>query len=235
MKIYIVEDEEIHSNKLIDFIHEFKKQNSLDVDFDIDVFKSPIDFFNGYKNDANIVFFDIQMPGMNGMEGAKKLRAKDENVVIFFITSFAQYALQGYEVGAVDYALKPLTYSEFSMKFRRALKRIKIETDDSIKVKVNKSFEIIPISSILYIESVQHRITIHLIDGEITTRETLTTIENKLNGKPFSRCNNCYLVNLSKVSKVDKLSVYIGKEELQISRPRKKEFQQAFLDFVDGK
>ena len=80
---------------------------------------NPGSSFENYKMIFDIIIFDIDMPGINGIDTARKLREMDSNVTIIFVTNIAQYAINGYEVDAVDYILKPVSYYDFSMKFHR--------------------------------------------------------------------------------------------------------------------
>lgn len=72
-----------------------------------------------------MILLDIEMPGINGMDAAAKIRESDQDVVLMFITNIASYAIRGYEVGALDFVMKPITYYAFSMRFTRALKRVR--------------------------------------------------------------------------------------------------------------
>ena len=99
----------------------------------------------------DIVILDIEMPGMNGMEAAEKIRQADEDVVLMFITNMIQYAIRGYSVGALDFVMKPVNYYTFSLKLTRAIGRIqKIEKE--ILLKQQDSVKKVPVEEIYYVE-----------------------------------------------------------------------------------
>ena len=88
------------------------------------VFYNAMSFLGKYTAEYDIIFMDILMPMMNGMDAARILREKDEKVMVIFVTNMQQYAIQGYEVGAFDFILKPVSYPEFKLKFTRALSKL---------------------------------------------------------------------------------------------------------------
>ena len=88
------------------------------------VFYNAMAFLSKYSGDYDIVFMDILMPMMNGMDASRILREKDDKVMVIFVTNMQQYAIQGYEVGAFDFILKPIRYPEFKLKFTRAVSKL---------------------------------------------------------------------------------------------------------------
>lgn len=120
--IAIVEDEKEFSIQLVDYLKQYEKEN--DVEFKVSVFYDGESILKDYTSDYDAIFLDIQMPGINGMEVAERIREMDEDVVLMFITNMAQYAISGYSVGALDFVMKPISYYTFSMKLGRVLKRV---------------------------------------------------------------------------------------------------------------
>ncbi len=92
--------------------------------FDVSYYSDGISFINQMDENLDLVFMDIGLPGQNGIETAKMLRQKDSNVCIIFLTELIQFAVEGYEVHAYDYLVKPMNYSFFSMKFERILQYV---------------------------------------------------------------------------------------------------------------
>lgn len=121
MRIAIVDDEEIERNRLQEYLEKYEEENR--VVLNVDNFSSGDQLMKNYRLAYDIILFDVDMPGTNGMETAKRIREVDANVVMLFVTNIAQYAIDGYEVEAVDYILKPIAYYDFSMKFKRAVRR----------------------------------------------------------------------------------------------------------------
>lgn len=110
-KTAIVEDNSVDAGKLKDFLERFAAKSG-EV-FITTVFKDAADFLNGYKQIYDMVFMDIELPGINGMEAAHKLRTVDGKVTLIFVTNMARFAVKGYEVDAADYVVKPVHYGEF--------------------------------------------------------------------------------------------------------------------------
>ncbi len=224
--VAIVEDEEIHQQALQAHLLRYGQEN--DVAFDIRVFANPILLLENYKPVYDLIFMDIQMPDLSGMETARKLRAVDQNVLLIFVTSLAQYAIEGYEVAAVDYILKPVQYFSFAMRLTRAIWRINAEAGEALQVANSSGTARIKLRDILYVEISGHTMTYHTHEGIVLGTGTLSALEEKLRGKRFARCNSCYLVNLAYVDTVKGYQLLLKDgTELQISQPKKKTFMQA--------
>ena len=226
--VAIVEDEEIHQQALREHLLRYAGEN--DVTFDIRLFANPILLLENYRP-YDLIFMDIQMPDLNGMETARKLRAMDQNVLLIFVTSLAQYAIEGYEVAAVDYILKPVQYFSFAMRLTRAIWRISAEAGEAITVANTEGSARIKLRDLLYVEISGHAMTYHTHEGTVSGTGTLSALEEKLRGKRFARCNSCYLVNLAYVDTVKGYQLLLKDgTELQISQPKKKSFMQALKD-----
>ena len=120
LNVAIVEDDINASNKLVSFFDEFKKEN--DIDFNIKTFTNGESFLKEHDK-YDVVFMDIELPGMNGMETITKLRMINQNIIVVFVTNLAQYAIKGYEVNAFDFIVKPVSYYGFCLKLNRVLIR----------------------------------------------------------------------------------------------------------------
>ena len=120
-KVAIVEDDRVASDTLKEYIERFAAEKNEKIE--AEVFEDGLKFIGGYKPVYDIVFMDVVMPGINGIETAKKLREIDNGVVLVFITSMAQYAINGYEVDAADFLLKPVSYFTFSLKLAKIMRR----------------------------------------------------------------------------------------------------------------
>ena len=119
MKVAIVDDELKMRQIMTDYVKRFGEEAGIELE--TVTFESGEQFLKDYKMIYDIIIFDIDMPGINGIDTARKLRETDTNVTIIFVTNIAQYAINGYEVDAVDYILKPVSYYDFSMKFHRTV------------------------------------------------------------------------------------------------------------------
>lgn len=221
-KIAIVEDNRAAAEKMQGYLERYAQSHK--ENFDIAVFGDALAFLDSYRRIYDMVFMDIELPFINGMEAAQKLREIDQQVVLIFVTNMAQFAVKGYEVDALDYLVKPVHYGDFELKLHRAVSRLK-ESQEALLVQRQSGMIRLKLQEISYIEVRGHTLIFHTEAGEITGSGTLQELENKLRNKGFLRCNKCYLVNQRHIAAVQGYTLVMAQgEELQISRPRKKTF-----------
>lgn len=230
--IAIVEDEDLAAQALIDHIKQYEAQTGQS--FQIFRFANGADFLQDYRAVYAVVFLDVQMPKMNGLETALQLRRCDKNVSIIFITNLVQYALKGYEVDAVSYLIKPVSYYDFSMKFKKALDIYLLNEDRSFTVNTPGGLCRISTDRLMYVEIMNHRLFYHLIDDVIEMTGVLSGVEQQLSRFGFLRCNKCYLVNPKFIVKVKGSTVQVGDNLLQISRPRRAAFLAELANWYAG-
>lgn len=230
-QICIVDDEDNSLNQLKEILLKFFKGKSIQVD--IFSFNNPVNFIDKFiPNKYDIIFLDISMPQINGIDVGKKIREKDISTTIVFTTSLIQYALSGYEVNAFDYLLKPINYSSLALTLQRWLK-LQNNNDNSITIKYKNSFIKLDIISILYIEVIDHKLIIHTKNEDYSLRDSLDNYIDKLKDYNFSLCNRCYLVNLKYVSKITQDNVIVGNDKLILSKKRRAEFINAINLFIN--
>lgn len=220
--IAVIEDEDVHAAKLEEDLALYQKECRCELR--VDRFRSAEAFLTDYRPVYAVVFMDIQLPGMNGMEAAFKLRELDRTVSLIFITSLSQYAQKGYEVDAVGYLLKPVSYYDFSLKFRKALDLYVMAEERNVSLDVPGGICWVSCNKLMYVEIIRHRLYYHMVDGVVEATGVLSAVEKQLEAHGFLRCNNCYLVNPKFVVNVKGLTVQVGNEELAISRPRRGTF-----------
>lgn len=178
---------------------------------------------------------DIEMSEMDGMAAARRIRERDDKVVIVFITAAPQYAISGYEVRALSYLLKPLPWFAFSQELKKSIDMVRRNGDDSMLIETGNGQMRLNLADILYLESIRHTIVIHTLDGKYSINGTLKDMEAKLADRHFFRSNSCYLVNLKHVTGVaDQDCIMSDDERLRVSRPRKKAFLAALADYMGG-
>ncbi|MFT4145675.1 MAG: LytTR family DNA-binding domain-containing protein [Mobilitalea sp.] len=231
-KVAIVEDDIKYIRQLSEYIRRYAAENQENIE--IKIFTDGIDIADDYKADYDVIFMDIQMKIMDGMKAAQNIRKMDENVILIFITNMAQYAIQGYSVNAMDFVLKPLSYFAFAQELAKAIRRLKERTQAYLTIKQETGMIRLEVTQIIYIESLGHKILIHVKNKAYESIGTMKSMEQQMTKYKFFRCNSGYIVNLRYVESVEQNIVTVFGHKLQISRPRKKYFMDALTDYVGG-
>lgn len=233
MKIGILEDEKEVSDKIQSFVRKFFDGRGENVN--ISAYSDAFTLLESYQADTDVLFMDIQMNLMTGMEAAARIRQIDAHVLIVFVTNLAQYAVEGYSVNAFDFILKPVDYNSFAMKLERICKELKHRNAESfINVKTKSGYTRLNVSEIIYVEVKAHDIIYHTVKENIVVRGTLKNIAGELGKQYFSLCNSCYLVNLSHVKKATKTVLLSNGEELFISQGKRKQFMTELAKYIGG-
>jgi len=232
LHIALVEDEDTTRAQLQAFLAQYAAEHGQE--FQISLFRDGSEILEDYRASYDIIFLDIEMPHINGMETAERIRTQDDEVVLVFITNLVQYAIRGYAVRALDYVLKPVNYGTFALKLEKAARMAGRRTSGQIILRLSDGIQRLNTRDIYYVE-VQRGI-LHYVTalGEFSVRGTLQSVEEELQRHHFARCNYWYLVNLSHVTKVLKDTVEVAGIKLQISRRNKNTFMTALTEYVGG-
>ncbi len=179
--------------------------------------------------DFDIVFLDIQMEQLNGMETAKMLRQRSASTVLIFVTVSKEYVFDAFEVTAYDYLLKPLNRERFQRTMNRVLARFN-QAAPSIVVQKGTSCEVIPLAQIVYCEVQGRKIYIHQENGMVTDYyDRLEEFERRLDRR-FFKCHRSYLVNLDKVRGCHAGQAALSDgSEIPVSRLRERQLTEALL------
>ena len=230
LKLLIVEDDDETAKTIGKFLIRYFSRT--DTEVAIERYRDARVFLETYPRDADVVFMDIELPGMNGMDAVRELRKTDGNVTVIFVTNLAQYAVSGYEVNAFDFIVKPIKYYNFAMKLRRAFECLDNSCKRKIWVTTRQGKQMIDADKLKYVEVMQHTLVFHMKGETVSGTGTLKSVQTALAGLPFALCNRCYLVNLHFVTQIDGNTVCVGGEMLQISIPKKKEFYCALNKYL---
>ena len=231
LEIAIVEDEESYRNTLCEYLRKYETETEEEIH--ISVFTDGDEIVENYAAKFDIILMDIEMQFMNGMEAARKIRESDTSVIIIFITNMAQYAIQGYEVDALDYVLKPISYFAFSQRIKRAVGRMKKREEHYINIVSKNGVNKVAVSEIGWIESEGHRLTYHAKDQVYeSTLHSMKEIEKQLEDYNFYRCNKGYLVNLAHVKAIRDGWAILTNGQVMISRAKKSDFQKALTTYA---
>lgn len=183
-----------------------------------------------------MILLDVEMPAMNGMDTARSIRLVDQEVLIMFITNLAQYALNGYEVQAFDYMLKPVSYSALAMKLKLALRVLQKNEDHSIILNQDGELFRVPLSHLYYVEIYSHRLCFHTMerDIDINSTRTLSDLEQELKPDGFVRCHESILVNARYVDHIKGCALTVAGREIPISKNRRDEVLKELLACAKG-
>ncbi len=175
---------------------------------------------------------DIEMPGMDGMAAARKLRERDEDMCLIFVTKLFQYAIEGYSVRAMDFLVKPVTPEKLAPKLERALQTIDRRRRTRIAVQAGEMTKWLDTAEILYVEVMNHTLYYHMKEESFSAYGTIKESEQKLAPLGFARCSNSFLVNLRYVDAISGSEVLIGGDRLPIGRTKRREFLQRMAEFA---
>lgn len=223
-RIAIIEDDPAYCAYLEECLMRYAASHTMT--FTVKTFGKGESFLDNYRQVYDLVFMDVDLGAgfLNGMECARKLREADPVVLLIFVTNMLQYAPEGYDVGALDYCLKPINYNNLSVKLDKAIKILSQRKGIPVKIKDKKGTRIVSSTDIMYIEVMGHDLMFHLPEEVIESYGGLSEREAELSQNDFARCSASLLVNLSYVSGLYGDEIAVGAERLKIGRSKKKTF-----------
>lgn len=196
------------------------------------------------KQEVDLVFSDIQMPNLNGIDFSKILLQK--NIKLVFTTAYQEYALEGYKVNALDYLLKPIDYSEFFASANKAKIAILGEAtpantttqisapfkEDYLFVKSDYKLVKIVMKDLIYIEGLKDYVKFYTVDSEkpILSLMSMKSLEEELKGKNFMRVHRSFIVNLDKITTVERNRIVFGKKYIPVSE----KYKEVFLQYINS-
>ena len=177
------------------------------------------------ENEIDLVFLDIQMPGINGIDFARTI---PEKTLVIFTTAYSEYAVDSYELDAVDYLLKPINAERFDKSVARAVAAHNLLgmateesaqpklTDGILTVKADRRYVRIRVDDIVYVEGLKDYIVIHTTSKKVVTRMKIKEVEEMLPEDSFMRINRSYIVNREAIDSFDNNDIVIGDREIAI-------------------
>ena len=227
----IIDDEPLAADLLASYA---KKTLFLNL---IGVFNSAVEGIKVIReNRVDLIFLDIQMPELSGLEFARILPKETK---IIFTTAFSQYAVDGYKANAIDYLMKPVSYDDFlaganrALEWFRSIRQSENASDDRF-IFVKSEYKLVKImfDDILYIEGLKDYVKIYLTDGRepVMSLMNMKKIEESLPRPEFMRSHRSYIVHMKKIEGIDRFRVVIGDAVLPISDSYKTTIQ----DYLDG-
>lgn len=232
VRIAVVEDENTYTQQLCGYLKQYQEEYGCTLE--VSCYDSGMSFVHNFTGQFDIILLDVAMPYIDGIETARRIRKTDSDVIILFVTNQAQHAIRGYEVDAMDYILKPISYFAFSQRLKRALSRVKQHEEPHLMLNSKNGIRRLKISSIYYIEVQDHNLIYHTMDGDYSVFGSLKEEEQRLEAYHFIRCGKAYLVSLRHVDNVQDGCAVINGQRLTISRTRKSAFMEALTDYLGG-
>lgn len=224
-------DDELHYRENIKDILE-NILSTYSINYNIYEFSSGEELLSNYPKDLDILIMDIQMKIVNGMDTAKKIREFDQNLEIIFMTSFAEFMQEGYEVKAYRYILKPISEKKISRNILPCINEIMKKKNIYLTINVKNYIDRIKIDSITYIETDRPNLLIYTNDNQYATKMNISKMEKILSEYGFFRCHNSYIINLKLVESMNSNTVKIDKEYIPISKYRVKELKLALTNIL---
>lgn len=235
MKLAIIEDEQVHRELLAAYLEEWSAERAISLC--IKSFSSAESFLFAWEEEQDfaVLFVDIQMKEMNGMEMAKQIRQQDPNIVIVFTTGIPDYMEEGYDVEALHYLLKPISRTKLDQCMDRALQRGGQER--FLLVQTKEQMQKLSFERIMYVEASGHGCVIEYCSRagktcQTKTTESISELEKRLSGEDFVRCHRSYLCRTGSIHRIDKTEILMDNgSRVPVSRRLYSQVNQAFIQY----
>ena len=230
IRIAICDDEKHMSDHIRAMASDFFRKKNREIQ--LRTFSSGEELLS-YDGQIDILFLDIQMKGMDGMETARKLRDSKFRGFLIFITVLKEMVFQSFEVQAYDYLVKPVEEKQFEKTMERLYTSMQNASEDSLLVQKGYEGRIIPKDGIVFCEIIDRKIYLNLASGEVVDYyERIENLETKL-GSHFFRCHRSYLINLKHLKGYKNGTACMDNgKEVPVSRLRSKEFSSVVLQYM---
>lgn len=187
------------------------------------------------KQDFDLIFLDIRMEGINGIETARKLRQQQKHSVIIFVTALKDYVFEAFDVSAFHYLLKPIDADRFSQIFDRAINFIGQSSQyygAKLYLQLKGRNITVEQKDILYLENHLKKVEIHTLQQTIGLNSSMKILESQLSDA-FFRCHRGYLVNMAWISEYDSSTIILkNKEEIYLAREKYSLFKKAYMRYL---
>lgn len=234
-QVLIVEDEDEAAIALRKCLERYAREYGLELS--VTRFDSAERFVKS-KRAYDLVFMDIDLPGINGMDAAELLRTYDDRTPLIFVTNLAQYAVRGYEVDALDFIVKPVSYYNFSMRMDKAVRAMRRNERQRVSVPSRAGIRVVPVEDIVYVETENHDLVYHLCEEEEETlrvRGSLSKLEEELADGPFVRISSSCLANMDHIRSIQAGALAMSNgDTLYASRAKKRAVLETFADYLGG-
>ncbi|MDO4623552.1 MAG: LytTR family DNA-binding domain-containing protein [Eubacteriales bacterium] len=222
-------DDEVEIGKLIEKkILEYSVRYG--IEYRIQIFRSGRELLDNINGNTDILFLDVEMPGLNGIETAVELRKRDQEIKIVYLSGFREYVFESFKVQAFRYLLKPLKDSDFKEVMDELCKPE--ETSQYLSYTFGSEHYSINFKDILYIEGMRGKIFIHCADAVYRWRGALSVLYDEMNLREYHLflIHQSYVINMDKIIRYNSKEVVLeGNLEIPISKHRLNEFKQEYI------
>ena len=240
IRIGICDDEDFFCEELVKLVSVYG--NDAEYVFDIHTYSRPEDVATDIleKNvEYHILFLDVEMDGMTGMEAAQKLRREGYKGVICFVSSQDRYAFDAFGVEAIGYVKKPAKYQDVKRLIQKALIQIYYQRDEEeakkryLEITTQNEKTMLDLHQVLYVEKRRNQCVIHMEESEVVCYETLKKLYERLDKSKFSFTHQGFIVNFDKIKEVKKDTVCFGAgREIPVSRRYQSELRERHMDKI---
>ena len=210
IKISICDDSAAERERISSLVSDWTSTSGTDIT--LNEYSSAEEFLFSYEDcKPDILLLDVEMPGLNGVELAKKLRAKNRIIQIIFITAYSDYIAEGYEVAALHYLLKPVETEKLFKTLNRAVERV-IRDCRSIALETADGTFVTPLYEVRYLEGCKKYVTVHS-ERDYTVRRTLSDFSGDLDSR-FIKAGRSFIINLLWIKRVSKTEIELKTGEI---------------------
>lgn len=233
-RVLIVEDSDDEASRLEAHLARYATER--DLRLSVTRIASALDIEDSAPN-ADLVFMDIDLPGINGMDAATVMRESNPTTPLVFVTNLAQYAVKGYQVDALDFMVKPVSYGDFALRMDRAMRAVRRNAERTIAVPTKSGMRVVDVADIRYLELQKHDLLYHVagLKEPLRKRGSIRQAREELPAESFATASQGCLFNMGHVSEVRAASVVMDDgHEVYFSRARKKECLEALARYFGG-
>lgn len=230
ISVAICDDEKYMSDQIRTLVSAFSRRKNIEIS--IRQFSCGEDLLR-YDKQIDILFLDIQMKGIDGMETARKLRGQNFRGFLIFITVLKELVFQSFEVQAYDYLVKPVDEKQFEKTMERVFSSMRNTGEENLLIQKGYESRIISLEEIVFCEIIDRKIYLHLVSAEVVDYyERIENLESRL-GDSFFRCHRSYLIHLKYLKSYKNGTAYMeGGHRIPVSRLRGREFSAVILQYM---
>lgn len=232
LRIAIIDDDKMIHSFFDNFLADF-----FNTDFLWDCFYTAEEFLSAVNEEDfyHILFVDIELPGIKGVDFARRFKKDNPTSIIIFLTSYSQYAITGYEIGALRYLVKPVDVNKLNEALTKAMEVL--ETNKSyFRFNYNRSVVILPLDQILFFESCGRELMVITLKNKYTLNKTMKSLEQELNDKKFVRAHKSFLINVAYIRNIkDNTIVLEGEYNIPVGYHFKKNLLNCHNSFLRSK